>query len=160
MKKVVSVVHLGMEGEGKNISEARRDAEKRIEACLTGDWMPYFITHLGQVAVIARHPRAQGPQWGYRVINPATPNIELMQGLDLNYTDRPAAVRAAAFDLAQRTGTYLGLKPYMFPSQIAELDQYFHWQAAYKTAKELDYSDQDCRRIADRAISTTVPEAC
>lgn len=159
MKKEVTVVHLGMEGCGATKGKAVADAESRIEACLTGEWSPYYITHLGLVAVIARKVMPHPNQWGYRIINPTTPTIELTQDLDVNYACRPDAVRAAAFDLAQRTGTYKGLKPYLFDAQLAELDQYFYWQDAYKAAQLEGLADQDCRRRADRAVSLQVKES-
>lgn len=159
MKKEVTVVHLGMEGQGTSAGKAVADAEARIAACMAGEWAPYYITHQGLVAVIARKVMPHTHQWGYRIINPATPTIDVTQDLDVNYVCRPDAVRAAAFDLAQRTGTYYGLKPYLFDAQLAELDQYFDWQDAYKAAQLEGLADQECRRRADRAISLQVKES-
>jgi hypothetical protein len=153
MAKTVNVTYLGMEGEGPSVAMAKKNAKERIETALAGEWDPYVIVHQGLVAFIARKPVATEWQWGFKVVNAAGKEPLYNQGFDLNYTDRPAAIRAAAYSLAQQSGTYEGLKPFLLDTQFYELDWYFDWQAAYRLAKVSGKPDHDARREADELMN-------
>lgn len=153
MKKTITVRHLGMEGEGPTAALAKKNAEARIEATLTGDWDPHFIVHRGLVGIILRQPATSDRQWGFKVIDANEHEPVFKQWVDLNYASRADAVRAAAYSLAQRTNTYLGLKPYLVESQLAELDRYFDWQTAYRLARVGGKPDVDARREADELMA-------
>ncbi len=152
MAKTVTVSHLGMEGEGPSAAKAKKNAEERIEAVLFGEWNPYTIVHQGFVAIIARQPVIAERQWGFKVVNATVKEPQYNQMFDLNYKDRPAAIRAAAYSLAQQSGTYVGLKPFLLETQLYELDYYFNWQAAYRLAKVAGKPDHDARREADELM--------
>ncbi|MEX3983657.1 hypothetical protein AB4Y45_32265 [Paraburkholderia sp. EG287A] len=153
MAKTVTVTHLGMQGEGATAAKAKKDAEARIEATLTGEWNPHFIVHQGLVAVILRMPSGTKHQWGFKVLNTTEKEPLHNQWVDLNYTNREETVRAAAYSLAQMTNTYVGLKPYLLDTQQAELDRYFDWQAAYRLHRQGDKSDSEARAEADRVVA-------
>jgi hypothetical protein len=153
MAKTVTVSHLGMEGEGPTAAKAKKHAEERIEAVLAGEWDPYVIVHKGLVAFIARKPSTSDKHWGFKVVNATEHEPLRNQWVDLNYKDRPETIRAAAYSLAQMSGTYEGLKPFLQETQRYELDFYFDWQAAYRLAKVAGKSDHEARREADEIIS-------
>jgi hypothetical protein len=153
MAKTVNVTYLGMEGEGPSVAMAKKNAKERIEAALTGEWDPYVIAHQGLVAFIVRKPVATEWQWGFKVVNATGREPLHNQAFDLNYKDRPSAIRAAAYSLAQQSGTYVGLKPFLLGTQFYELDWYFDWQAAYRLATVAGKSDHDARREADELMN-------
>ena len=153
MAKTVTVTHLGMQGEGSTAAKAKKDAESRIEATLTGEWDPHFIVHKGLVAVILRQPTSSVHQWGFKVLNTTEKEPVHNQWVDLNYTNRAEAVHAAAYSLAQMTDTYIGLKPYLHDTQLAELDRYFDWQAAYRLHRQGGKSDGEARAEADKVVA-------
>jgi hypothetical protein len=154
VKKTVTVTHLGMEGDGRNATEAKKNAEARIEAALTGEWNPYVIIHKGLVAFVVRKPEKTEWQWGFKVVNTTEHEQLHSQWFDLNYTDRPAAIRAAAYSLAQQSGTYVGLKPFLLAEQLSDLDRYFDWQAAYRLAKVAGKSDEEARLEAEKVVNS------
>jgi hypothetical protein len=149
MAKTVTVTYLGMEGEGTSAAAAKKSAQARIEAALSGEWGPYTIVHKGLVALIARQPVPGEHQWGFKVVNATAKEPQHHQMFDLNYKDRPSAIRAAAYSLAQQSDTYVGLKPFLLETQLYELDWYFDWQAAYRLATVAGKSDHEARREAD-----------
>jgi len=153
MAKTVTVTHLGMQGEGATAAKAKKDAEARVEAALTGEWDPYFIVHRGLVAVILRKPMPTPHQWGFKVLNTTEKEPVFNQWVDLNYTNREETVRAAAYSLAQMTDTYVGLKPYLLDAQLAELDRYFDWQTAYRLHSKGGKSDSEARAEADKVVA-------
>jgi hypothetical protein len=153
MAKSVSATYLGMEGEGSSAAAAKKNALERIEAALSGEWDPYVIVHQGLVALIARKPLPTEWQWGFKIVNATEKEPLHNLSFDLNYKDRPAAIRAAAYSMAQQSGTYVGLKPFLLETQLYELDWYFDWQAAYRLARVAGKLDHDARREADELMS-------
>ncbi|MBK3780072.1 hypothetical protein G3A43_07365 [Paraburkholderia aspalathi] len=153
MAKTVTVTHLGMEGEGATAGQAKKNAEARIEAALTGEWDPYVIVHKGRVAFIVRKPSTTEWQWGFKVVNATEHEPLHNQWVDLNYKDRPETIRAAASSLAQMAGTYEGLKPFLLESQITDLDRYFDWQTAYRLATVAGKSVDEARSEADALLA-------
>lgn len=153
MAKTVTVTHLGMQGEGPTVAKAKKDAEARIEAALSGKWDPHFIVHKGLVAVIVRQPTGGAHQWGFKVLNTTEKEPIHNQWVDLNYSSRAETVRAAAYSLAQMTDTYAGLKPYLLDTQLSELDRYFDWQAAYRLHSQGGKSDNEARAEADKVVA-------
>ncbi|KVP97972.1 hypothetical protein WJ96_05220 [Burkholderia ubonensis] len=152
MKKNVTVTHLGMTGMGANRTEALKDAQARIEATLSGQWDPYVLVHGNLVALITRKPVPHDMQWGFKVVDTTTKDPVGNQWVDCNYRDRPEALRAAAYSLAQRADTYEGLSGYLTETQLYELDYYFDWQRAYRLHSGEGRSDAEARAAADKVM--------
>jgi hypothetical protein len=55
MKKV-RVTYYGVEGEGRNVTEARRDAGRKIEAAMTGSYEPIVVAWRDHVILVTREP--------------------------------------------------------------------------------------------------------
>lgn len=150
-QKTVTVTHLGMEGDGPSKTLAKKNAEHRIEAVLSGDWQPTVIVHKELVAVITRTPSPTPFQWGFQIVEAAAAG--LYRWMDFNYTDKAKAVRAAAYSLAQRTGSCDGLAEYLSANDVEDLKRYFVWQAAYAVEASKGQPDEACRRAADLALA-------
>lgn len=60
----VRVTYYGMDGEGRNLTEAKRDAGRKIEEALAGDYTPEVVAYRGYVALVARDPAG----WDHRLI--------------------------------------------------------------------------------------------
>jgi hypothetical protein len=150
-QKTVTVTHLGMDGDGPNKTLAKKNAEERIASVLSGDWQPTVIVHNDLVAVITRTPSPTPFQWGFKVVEAAAAG--LYRWMDFNYTDKSKALHAAAYSLAQRTGSYDGLTDYLSANDVEDLKGYFIWQTAYATQASQGQPEEACRRAADLALA-------
>jgi hypothetical protein len=52
----VRVTHYGMDGSGRNVTEAKRDAGRKIEAALSGHYTPEVAARKGWAALVFREP--------------------------------------------------------------------------------------------------------
>lgn len=66
MGKQKTVKFLGMDGEGVTVSEAKRDAQAKIEAAMKGSYSPVVIKFRGMVGIAWREPLC----WCYKVVHP------------------------------------------------------------------------------------------
>lgn len=149
MSRKVTIEFCGMLGTGETKAKAKQDAMRRIEAVLSGDWNPYFLSHKGVVAIVSRAPDATAKQWDYQLA------WELDRSKDLypsrNYETRDAAIQAAAYHLAQNALSYDGLEHWLSLDRRRDLDAYFAWQAEHAKAHAEGLTDQQCRDRADAA---------
>ncbi len=60
----VTVEYYGMTGTGKNVTEAKRDAGRQVEAALKGSYTPEIFTHRGTAILLYREPDG----WKARII--------------------------------------------------------------------------------------------
>lgn len=51
----VHVVHHGMPGQGKNVTEAKKDAGRKLEQAVSGSYEPAVISFRGQAVLVYRH---------------------------------------------------------------------------------------------------------
>jgi hypothetical protein len=56
----VRVTYYGVDGEGRNVTEAKRDAGTKIEAAMTGSYSPTVLQSRGTAIVLWRDP------WGWQ----------------------------------------------------------------------------------------------
>lgn len=152
-KSMVSVSYLGVTGEGVNASAAKKDAEARIERSMAGPYEPYFLVHQSLVAFVSRQATGSSRQWGYKVVNPGDAASVQSQFVDLNYSSRDEAVCAAAYSLAQRSMTFVGLERHLSPNQLVELQDYFDWQTLYRLHHKNGQSDHETRQIVDGILT-------
>ena len=104
MANKVSIVYYGMDGWGRNVTEAKRDAGARIERALTGSYTPEVYSHRGMAYLVYRTPDG----WHAAIIADETgirPN-GVYGVCGCNYGDKAEAVRRALYNLAQLTWTH------------------------------------------------------
>jgi len=104
MAATVRITYYGMEGEGKTLTEAKRDAGRKVEMALEGSYTPKLLGQLDSFHVIIwREPNG----WSYKLLNgdpvDATKTYTYPEGLygcqgDSSYED---TLRSARRHLAQ-----------------------------------------------------------
>lgn len=52
----VRIDYFGIEGSGKNVTEAKKDAGRKIEKALEGSYTPRLLTHRGHAILVYREP--------------------------------------------------------------------------------------------------------
>lgn len=151
MTQKITLTYFGVEGSGRTVSEAKKDAGRKIEAALTGDYDPFLIGHCGYLGLVGRDPRGgQLGTWGYRVIEAGCLGGDgLTVFIDTNYASRHDAIAACAYHLAQNAGTYAGLERHLAAARLRDLDAYFLWQQEYAKAKSEGLGDEECRARAN-----------
>lgn len=70
----VRISYFGMDGEGRNLTEAKKDAGNKIEKALAGSYTPEILTHRGYAVLLYREPSG----WASRLI--ADPQRGLVGG--------------------------------------------------------------------------------
>lgn len=70
MSKKVNVERFGMQGYGATITEAKRDAESKIEALFSGTWTPFVLSHNGHTLIVYREMNCYGDGYNYMVVRP------------------------------------------------------------------------------------------
>jgi len=68
----VRIDYFGMDGSGRNVTEAKKDAGAKIEEALSGDYSPVLIRSNGEGVLIFREPKYG---WGYALIHPDTQGV-------------------------------------------------------------------------------------
>jgi hypothetical protein len=155
MPNSVTVMHYGVEGTGRTVTEAKKDAGKKIEKALEGSYTPQILAWRGYVALVYRD--MQG--WQSRLI--MDPERGVIDGPvhGSHYGDEiKEAVDAANSNLAQ-----LGWKPedcLECPSILTTREQqsdFRHWckfQLRYKAAKSAGLNDNEAHSFAGYNPST------
>ena len=90
MATQVSVKYFGMDGVGRNVTEAKRDAGRKIEAALEGHYEPTIYRDGAAAVMVFRNP-LHG--WGHTVL-----------------TDDDGAIRAGRHYASMDDGTWDGAK--------------------------------------------------
>lgn len=54
MSQNVTITYFGMHGAGRNVTEARKDAGRKIEAALTGTYAPHIVSWRGWAILVYR----------------------------------------------------------------------------------------------------------
>lgn len=63
MAQTVRITYYGMDGEGRNVTEAKKDAGRKIEEALHGNYTPFVLARDGVAFVAHRNPQG----WGYTI---------------------------------------------------------------------------------------------
>src|SRR5262245_2680944 len=93
----VRIDYFRMEGDGRNVTEARRDAGRKIQQALTGDYHPELLEWRGFAVLVWREPS------GWRMRNVADESgfrAGTQYGCS-GYADRQDCLKAARRHLAQ-----------------------------------------------------------
>lgn len=145
----VTVTYYGMEGTGRTVSEAKKDAGAKIEKALKGYYTPLILRHDGEMALVARDP-FQG--WGYRLIHADSTETKEQVYLNTGIWSQEDCIRSAFHHMAQNAGHYRGIESKLNDSQKRDLDSYFRWQDDYKRLRSEGLSDTDAHRMASSEV--------
>ncbi|NEX60101.1 hypothetical protein [Noviherbaspirillum galbum] len=148
MTQQVSITYCGMDGTGRNVTEAKKDAARKIERLITGDWTPFMFRHHGWTGFVFR-TNIQAQEWGYKLYqDDETSQAVFAASL---FASRDDAITAAAWHISQNAGTYAGLEKWLTGAKQRELDEYFAWQAAYAQAKAEGHLPEQCHVLANQS---------
>lgn len=95
----VRIEYYGMEGEGRTLTEAKKDAGRKIQAALGGYYTPELLTWRGETALIYREPNG----WRYSLLLSGGKLIDRPYGISSNgpHASKKEALQSAGFSLAQ-----------------------------------------------------------
>ena len=146
----VTIRYAGVEGTGKNITEAKQDAVRNIESALSGDYTPYFLRLGMHQALIWREPETG---WVYRVIGDASGFLYSVATAG----DFKSALAYAKYHIAQNAWngandeeclTFVGN---IGTKERTSLSSWILWQRRYAQSKADGATDDEAREYAGKA---------
>lgn len=149
MAKQKTVLYLGVDGVGENARDAKKDAERRIEAAMLGSYKPRILSVHGLRAILYREPLLG---WCYSLLFDET-----LGGSTVSYTGNEREIeQVARFHLSQNawsrniaddnqflTATGLDEK------RAKELRSWIMWQRRYVEAEQRGLDPDTCRAYAN-----------
>lgn len=140
----VTIEYYGMDGTGKNVTEAKKDAGEKIKSALSGTYSPEILAWRGYVMLVYREPTG----WYSRLIG--DPERGMIEGTvyGTNYDSREDAMRSARLNLSQ-----LGWKPQEDDTPppfltdregVADFKSWVLFQQRYAKAKATGLNDHEC----------------
>jgi hypothetical protein len=137
------ITYHGMNGTGRNITEARRDAGLKIEQALSGSYDPVLLPLPdGTILVGFRTPTDGWSYWFWR-------DGRLAGGCLCGSTTRDELERRMRRHAAQSTEDprYLD-HPSCTPRDHQDLQDHLAWQRRYQAAKAMGFTDTDAHAYA------------
>jgi hypothetical protein len=155
----VTVDYYGVEGTGRNLTEAKRDAGEKIRKALDGYYSPTVLAHRGWAILVYREPAG----WCWRIILDAKDGIRAGKVYaSANDETESDAIRSASRHLAQLGWEASdGTEPPAFLRDRADRREFEVWaefQLRFRKAKAAGMSDNDAHHWAGRNPSR--PELC
>lgn len=144
MSTKISLTYCGMPGDGRTVTDAKKDAARKIEKALDGHYTPTMMRAGDLIGFIWREPM-QG--YHYKIVRPDTENGALF-GNATGTGEESDTRRACARHMAQNLGSYAGLERYLSPADVRDLDSYFAWQDRYAAFKAQGMTDQEAHDSA------------
>lgn len=155
-KRVQVQVH-GMEGEGRNIQEAKADAIAKLEAATEGDYRPALLSFGPCDAIVWRELDG----WRYRLIH----GDDYVREYKVHHTGlfahvvpatptKAETIRAARYHTAQvgwQYGDDEAATAYVDPQDRANIASWIRFQNAYRRLKNEGKSDVEAHDLACRA---------
>lgn len=141
----VTIQYFGMDGSGRTVTEAKRDAGSKIEKALHGYYTPTMLRAADLIGIIWREPAG----YSYKIIRPDSESGQMFGSSGCDW-DEKQAVSACARHMAQNIGSYAGLEKYIGRDGMRELDGYFAWQERFRKARDAGHDDQTARMYADQ----------
>lgn len=146
----VRIDYFGMEGEGRNVTEAKRKAGAKLQAAMSGHYSPTVIAYRGYVSLVFREPHG----WCNRLI--AEPESGIREGkvyAHPNETTEAEAIRAACRHLAD-----LGMRdddtepPYFLKDRqdIADWRSNHQFRARFRRAMRAGLDKDQAHNFAGR----------
>lgn len=153
MANKVQITYYGMEGEGTNLKEARKDASLKIEAALEGRYTPILLTLRGEQILCWRTP-TEGWQYAQLSHHPIH-DYEPLWGTMCGGGDRDEVEAIARNHLAQITW---GLKlseaeeeeilAFVAKKDRREMKSWIEWQRRYDALRAQGLSDNEAHSKA------------
>lgn len=147
---IVKIEYFGMDGQGRNVTAAKKDAGAKIQRALSGDYSPILIRAHGEGILIFREPKYG---WGYTLIHPDTQGRLWSNGS--NYDNQKEAERKARSHLAQIIFAHDGpdgSEVIKNKSDLAEHKGWIKWQRLYKRWANTGAPDKICHKNACRGL--------
>lgn len=91
----VTIEYFGMPGSGATVTEAKRDAGRKIEEALDGDYSPIVAQWRDHAVLAFRHPRYG---WGYRFLGDSS--VQAVSQCCSGFTDKEECLRAMLIHIA------------------------------------------------------------
>ena len=146
----VRIEYYGMDGVGRNVTEAKRDAGAKIENALSGDYSPIIVRANGEAVLIFREPRYG---WGYALLHPDTHGLLRSNGS--TYDERDEAERKARSHLAQIVFSYDGpdgSEVIEDKHDLEEHKRWVAWQRLYRKWRDAGVADYIAHSNACRGL--------
>lgn len=160
----VTVTYCGMEGTGRNVTQAKQDAARKIEAVLSGYWSPVLIRGRKYLMLVYREPNG----WRSKLIDPRDTKARIVDTVYGNFipgSTQDEAVADASRHLAQVEIDLDAPDPFFPPPylthdrDVREWRSYVAWQLAARHAQKLGMSDNDMHRWACEHCREFEPQA-
>lgn len=97
----VNITYFGMDGSGRTMTEAKKDAGRKIEQAMTGNYQPVMLQSRGIIIILWRDPQG----WRYNIITDEKGNLrdKPFQCYSTGQSDYYAEYASALLSLAQMT---------------------------------------------------------
>jgi hypothetical protein len=144
----VRITYFGMDGAGSTVTEAKKDAGRKIEAALDGSYAPSIIDHRGYSVLVYREPMG----WCDKLIRCPEGMRTGRQYASANHATEKDALRAACRHVAQLGWTEAdGQEPPVFLTDRADIAEYKAWtrfQLRYQAARRAGLEGNDAHSFA------------
>lgn len=140
------LTYFGMEGSGPTVREAKADAGRKIEAALSGRYVPFLIRHGAYLAIIWREPTCGALGYAYKVCDADT-GTGSVEGYSSGWTQEEVR-GVCAKHLAQLSGSTTGLEQFLSAADIRDAAAYSAWQMRYASARREGQDDAGARQAA------------
>jgi len=128
----VTIEYFGMSGEGRTVTEAKRDAGSKIESALKGHYTPTIISWRGWSMLIYREPSG----WHYRgIVSPEHGVTEGKVWGNGAYDAEEDALRAARHHMAQNGMDWTTDTPEDCPAFLTKREERSEWISYLATGK-------------------------
>jgi hypothetical protein len=143
----VQITYFGMNGQGKNVTEAKRDAGAKIERAMTGSYDPAIVHYRGHAAIVYRSPDV----WHYSLVSDEEGFRERLCTTGA-FDDKEVAMQRARYHVAQNAWQLSdGLAVPSFVTDKSDrmnLESLAKFQIRYARARELGMTDTDSHDFA------------
>lgn len=156
--QTVKIQYFGVEGSGRNVTEAKRDAGKQIERALSGDYSPIILEYRGNAILVWRDPMS-GWRSGIIFDNGEFRDHRRVSWSYCHSTKSTDDARADAIASAQDRLAQLGWRPedatnppefLKTRQQIADYRYWAEFQLRYSQAKAAGMPDNDAHDYAGK----------
>ena len=141
--KTVRIEYYGMEGSGRNVTEAKKDASQKLTAAIRGSYEPLLLTLGDHQQLIWRHPR-QG--WTKTIITDGSNGCAT-----LGYGDRLECENHARLHMAQNHWDFTNDRECLEFIHDAhdkrEFERWVEWQRQYKELINSGVDDMKAREL-------------
>ena len=143
--KTIRITYYGMDGEGSTVTDAKRDAGKKIEEALSRIGRVEMVTMQGLSAILYGDKNG----YSYKILFPDDPENGRIWGCSSFGNDKDEAMDHLRNHLAQATWT-----PAMgenHPDLLGNkaFSSWARWQLRYITAKQSGMTDEQARTVAN-----------